>query len=133
MKSLIFGIDFDGTCVAHSFPEIGRDVPNAEFILKRLVERGHKLILFTMRSDSHGRNTLTEAVNWFKQRDISLYGVQHNPTQKIWTNSPKAYVNYYIDDAAIGCPLKFDRKFSDRPFVDWLQVDKSISEKLYDR
>ena len=25
----------------------------------------------------------------------------------------------YIDDAALGCPLKMDLNLSDRPFVDW--------------
>ena len=25
----------------------------------------------------------------------------------------------YIDDAALGCPLKMDSNLSDRPFVDW--------------
>ena len=25
----------------------------------------------------------------------------------------------YIDDAALGCPLKYDKEFSERPFVDW--------------
>lgn len=46
----IIGIDFDGTVVTHDFPKIGKDI-GAVTILKRLVENGHKLILFTMRSD----------------------------------------------------------------------------------
>jgi len=43
-------IDFDGTCVSHEFPLIGKDI-GAIPVLKELVEAGHKLILFTMRSD----------------------------------------------------------------------------------
>lgn len=46
----IIGIDFDGTVVTHDFPKIGKDI-GAVPILKRLVDNGHKLILFTMRSD----------------------------------------------------------------------------------
>ena len=42
-------IDFDGTCVTHEFPIIGRDI-GAVPILKSLVDSGHRLILFTMRS-----------------------------------------------------------------------------------
>lgn len=47
---MIIGIDFDGTCVKHAFPRKGDDI-GAIPILKELVDNGHKLILFTMRSD----------------------------------------------------------------------------------
>ena len=45
---MIIGIDFDGTCVKHAFPAIGDDI-GAVPVLKELVDKGHKLILFTMR------------------------------------------------------------------------------------
>ena len=47
---MIIGIYFDGTCVKHAFPAIGNDI-GAIPILKELVDNGHKLILYTMRSD----------------------------------------------------------------------------------
>lgn len=46
----IIGIDFDGTVVTHDFPKIGKDI-GAVPVLRKLVDNGHKLILFTMRSD----------------------------------------------------------------------------------
>lgn len=107
-------IDFDGTCVTHDYPRIGKDI-NAVNVLKNLVTNGHKLILNTMRSGKE----LKEAINWFKENDIELYGANENPTQKRWTKSPKVYAHLYIDDAALGCPLKMDLNISDRPFVDW--------------
>ena len=110
-------IDFDGTCVTHDYPRIGKDI-NAVNVLKKLVANGHKLILNTMRSGKE----LKEAINWFKENDIELYGANNNPTQKRWTNSPKVYAHLYIDDAALGCPLKMDLSISDRPFVDWEAV-----------
>lgn len=61
------GIDFDGTCVTHDYPRIGKDI-GAVPVLKELVERGHKLILNTMRSGKE----LEDAVEWFKKM-ISLY------------------------------------------------------------
>ena len=133
-------LDFDGTCVSHKFPNIGEDI-GAVPVLKKLVENGHKLILFTMRSDIvnpasednelhlESGNYLTEAVNWFKENEIPLYGIQTNPTQHTWTTSPKAYAQMYIDDAALGCPLKIDKKLSDNPFVDWSIVSKLLKEK----
>lgn len=111
---MIIGIDFDGTCVTHDYPRIGKDI-GAVYVLKRLVNSGHKLILNTMRSGVE----LQEAVNWFKENGIELYGANENPTQKSWTNSPKVYAHLYIDDAALGCPLKMDLNLSNRPFVDW--------------
>ncbi|MFV0536310.1 MAG: hypothetical protein ACK5M3_02950 [Dysgonomonas sp.] len=132
-------IDFDGTCVAHEYPNIGKDI-GATPILKELVEKGHRLILFTMRSDRKKKkkvdgvevmveeNVLTEAVQWFEQNNIPLYGVQKNPTQRFWTSSPKAYGHLYIDDAALGCPLVLDDPNSDRPYVDWLRIREMLVE-----
>lgn len=127
-------LDFDGTCVTHSFPEIGHDI-GAVPVLKRIVAAGHNLILFTMRSDDqverelndgyklHAGDFLTQAVNWFAENDIPLYGVQRNPTQDTWTSSPKAYGQLIIDDAALGAPLIFDPSISNRPFIDWNRVE----------
>ena len=43
-------IDFDGTCVAHDFRKLVKRYQTVP-VLKELVENGHNLILFTMRSD----------------------------------------------------------------------------------
>lgn len=131
---MTIAIDFDGTCVSHEFPKIGKDI-GAVSVLKELVENGHQLILWTMRADREVLNPtgsdfiidakgtfLTDAVNWFKEHDIPLYGIQKNPTQVNWTTSPKAFAELYIDDAALGCPLKIDEAVSSRPFVDWTVV-----------
>jgi len=114
-------IDFDGTVVCHSYPFVGKDI-GAVPVLKKLVESGSKLILFTMRSDKH----LDDAVNWFKENGIALYGIQKNPTQQEWTNSPKAYGQMIIDDAALGCPLIHDKAIHPRPFVNWVEVDRLL-------
>lgn len=42
------GIDFDGTCVTHEYPKIGKDI-GAVPVLKELVEKGHKLIYYEIR------------------------------------------------------------------------------------
>lgn len=126
-------IDFDGTVVTHDFPKVGEEI-GAVPVLKDLVANGHRLILFTMRSDRRkaggvkdgtildvAGNFLTDAVNWFKDRDIPLYGIQKNPGQKKWTTSPKAYGQLMIDDAALGCPLVYGHHL--RPYVCWRTVE----------
>lgn len=109
----MIAVDFDGTCVTHEYPKVGRFI-GAEAVLHDLVADGHKLILWTMRSGEY----LADAVRWFGERGIPLLGVNENPTQKEWTQSPKAYAQLYIDDAALGIPLCAGLN-GERPFVDW--------------
>jgi hypothetical protein len=122
MRNMNIAVDFDGTCVTHEYPEVGKDI-GAVPILKKLVNNGHKLILFTMRSGEE----LQDAVEWFQENEIPLYGVNENPSQKEWTDSPKVYANLYIDDAGINTPLKFEPSISLRPFVDWTIVDRILT------
>lgn len=109
-------VDFDGTCVTHEYPDVGREIGAAP-VLRLLASRGVRLVLWTMRSGK----PLQDAVDWFKDHDIPLFGVNENPEQKSWTASPKAYAQLYIDDAALGCPLKPGIE-GGRPYVDWVAV-----------
>jgi hypothetical protein len=129
MKAQIIAVDFDGTCVTHEFPNMGRDI-GAVPVLKELVAAGHKLILWTMRSGDRadGSDPLKDAVEWFQRHGIPLYGVNQNPTQKEWTQSPKAYATIYIDDAALGVPLVHPE--GGRPYVDWVRVREALSPIL---
>lgn len=115
---MIIAVDFDGTCVTHEFPKVGKDI-GAVPVLKELVEKGHKIILYTMRSG----DTLNDAINWFENNGIELYGINKNPDQYKWTSSPKVYADIYIDDATLGIPLKLDEDgHISRPYVDWNRV-----------
>lgn len=116
-NSLIFAIDFDGTCVEHDYPAVGLDVEGAVEVLRALQSQGHRLILYTMRSGE----LLDAACRWFKERKIELWGVNENPEQREWTQSPKVYADYYIDDSALGCPIMFVDGVR-RPVVCWAKV-----------
>lgn len=117
-NQLIIAVDFDGTCVTHEYPEVGREIGAAP-VLKRLSENGARLILWTMRSGDY----LLDAIKWFGSHGIPLFGVNGNPEQATWTESPKAYAHIYIDDAALGVPLR-DGDNGERPFVDWCAVER---------
>ena len=122
---MIINCDFDGTCVTHEYPRVGKDI-GAVPVLKRLVENGHQLILFTMRgNNSH----LNDAVDWFKLNDIPLYGINTNPTQISWTDSPKSHADFLIDDTALGTPLLFNWSFSTNPYVDWIEMEKILIQR----
>lgn len=131
MSSKIIAVDFDGTCVTHEYPEVGVDIGAAE-VLRALVNEGHKIILWTMRDhrlhwDVDGsqvdqiptaRDYLQEAVDWFRQNNIALWGINENPEQS-WSDSNKVHADLYIDDAALGCPLTGGH-------VDWKTVASDL-------
>jgi hypothetical protein len=127
---MIIAIDFDGTIVKHEYPEIGELVPFAKEVINLLVNNGHKCFLYTMRSDK----TLIEAKNFCISNGIRLCGWNESPNQ--FSLSPKQYANIYIDDAALGCPIRSDQ--DGRVFVDWLRVAehlkviRAITEKQYE-
>lgn len=117
--------------------------PDAVPVLKELVEKGHKIILYTMRSHPDKNNqgktlsgetiandTLQDAIDWFEKNGIPLWGINENPKQKEWTSSPKIFANIYIDDAALGMPLKLDEDgHISRPYVDWNRVSTLLKIK----
>lgn len=131
----IIAVDFDGTLCEHRFPEIGIENPHAFDWLSRFQKAGAKLILYTMRSDkrSNGvsaeghpatRDYLSEAVEWCRARGMLFWGVNENPEQKSWTDSPKVYAHRYIDDAAHGCPLR--ESGDGRPMADWRVIGPDV-------
>lgn len=124
LKDFVVAIDFDGTCVAHKYPEIGKSI-GAEPVLKSLVDRGARLILWTMRSGT----PLACAVEWFRDRGIPLWSINYNPDQFSFSFSPKAYAHLYIDDGALGIPLIKDNECT-RPYVDWEKAKVLIDEKV---
>lgn len=112
-------LDFDGTCVQHEYPYVGDDI-GAQQVLHDLVKNGHQLILFTMRSPI---NHLDEAVTWFKHNGIALYGIQTNPEQSSWTESPKAHGNLIIDDTMLGAQLVDGR------YLNWQWVAEMLCDQ----
>lgn len=121
-------VDFDGTCVSHAFPRVGKDIGAAK-VLKRLVDNGHKIILFTMRSAGGTyrgeviEDTLTPAINWFKENQIPLLSTGLNPTQGYWTYSLKPYGHLIIDDICAGIPMVRNENEL-HPYVDWPKMEE---------
>ena len=117
--SLIFAVDFDGTCVTNNFPDVGEDI-GAQAVLKELVANNHKLILWTVRSGSN----LEPAVEWFKKNEIPLFGIADNPFYP--SGGRKVHADCFIDDRALGCPL--NTTALSEPFVDWFRVRQALVE-----
>ncbi len=136
---MILAIDFDGTIADHRFPDIGAPVPGAFRWLKRFQELGALLILFTMRSDGRsgiGKQNgpvLTEAVEFCRANGVEFWAVNDNPEQAAWTGSRKVYAHAYIDDAAVGCPLRENPRLGGSPFVDWDKVGPAVEVLILQR
>lgn len=122
---ITIGLDMDGTVCAHRYPKIGEELPFCVETLKRWQkEYGVGYILSTMRSGK----LLDEAVDWFKGKGISLFGIQKHPTQKTWTESPKCHCRIMIDDRNFGQPLTVDKEGI--PCVDWEATAKGLEPTL---
>lgn len=99
-ETLTIAVDFDGTIVEDAYPKIGKENLFAFETLKKLQEKGHRLILWTYRS---GR-TLEEAVAFCKENGIQFYSVNSSFPEEIFEEkySRKINADVFIDDRNIG-------------------------------
>lgn len=100
----ILAVDFDGTIVRDEFPEIG--FPHYEIIdlLKRLHNKGVKIILWTCRTGSR----LTEAVEFCDRVGLHLDAVNTNIPEVIamyHEDTRKVFADVYLDDKAVPVPM----------------------------
>ncbi|MCM8533874.1 MAG: hypothetical protein NE330_22110 [Lentisphaeraceae bacterium] len=97
---MIIAVDFDGTCVTERYPDVGEEMPGCTETLKALVNRGHKLVLWTCREG----HKLEDAVEWFEGRKIPLVGINETPLEDDFRQEGgrKVFANLYIDDKAFG-------------------------------
>ena len=123
---MIIGLDFDGTLVYHRFPKIGRPLPGASEVCGEMAKAGHKLILWTCRSNWD----LIAAVAFVRdEMGIPLHGFNSNRLGDDYRGSPKLYTDLDIDDRALGCPLLVDNQgvhYVDWPWVRQMLVAKGV-------
>jgi len=97
---LILAIDFDGTIVDDAYPKVGKPKLFAFETLKQLQKDGHRLILWTYRSDIR----LQEAVDFCKENGLEFYAVNKSfPEEQFdYSKSRKIHADLFIDDRNIG-------------------------------
>lgn len=98
---MVIGIDFDGTIVEDRYPEIGRERLFATETLRKLIEDGHRLILWTVREG----DLLDEAVKWCEERGVVFYSVNKDYIEEMAGSrhfSRKIKADVFIDDRNIG-------------------------------
>lgn len=99
-ETLTIAVDFDGTIVEDAYPKIGRPVIFAFETLKKLQDKGHRLILWTYRKG----NALEDAVRFCEENGIVFYAVNRSfPEEEFDTShSRKIHADIFIDDRNIG-------------------------------
>ena len=97
---MIIAVDFDGTIVEHAYPRIGKPVPFALEVLKKLQqEEHHTLLLWTVRED----DLLEDAVNYCSKNGLTFYAVNKNYPEEGAGDSPRKLIaDVFIDDKNIG-------------------------------
>ena len=98
---MTIAVDFDGTIVEHDYPRIGKPIPFAIDVLKKLQEEGvHTLILWTMREG----DLLQEAIDYCKKRGVEFYAHNKNFPEEEFDDDyvRKLAADIYIDDRNIG-------------------------------
>ena len=125
-KKLVFAIDFDGTVVTNAYPNIGRPIGAAP-VLRQLVENGHRLILYTIRTGK----PLQDAIDWYQDNGIALYGVNRNPGQFSWApDAKKIFFDLCLDDRNYGTPLT---DVGTQKVFDWVRfVEDSYGKSWLD-
>ncbi|MDR0505492.1 MAG: hypothetical protein LBH32_01565 [Dysgonamonadaceae bacterium] len=98
---MTIAVDFDGTIVEHEYPKIGKPIPFAIDVLKKLQqEEHHILILWTMREGK----LLDEAINYCAKQGLTFYAHNKNYPEEVFSEDSvrKLAVDIYIDDRNIG-------------------------------
>ena len=121
---MTIAVDFDGTIVEHRYPEIVRERPFATATLRKLMEDGHKLILWSVREG----DLLQEAVDWCRERGVRFHAVngffdedaddEIGNTTKNPHYSRKLKVDCFIDDRNVG------------GLPDWGSIYQIISRRI---
>ncbi len=100
MRSLLIAVDFDGTIVDHEYPKIGKEKLFAFQTLRALQDKGHRLVLWTIREGK----TLDDAVEYCRSNGVEFYAVNETfPGEGFQQGqSRKVNADIFIDDRNVG-------------------------------
>lgn len=96
---MLIAVDFDGTIVEHAYPAIGKPIPFAIDVLKKLQEEGNQVVLWTYRTGKE----LDDAVNYCKEKGLDFYAVNKMFPEEEWEEGGprKIDADIFIDDKNI--------------------------------
>ena len=96
---MTIAVDFDGTIVEHAYPKIGKPIPFAIDVLKKLQKEQHTLLLWTVREGG----LLQDAIDYCEQQGLTFYAANKNyPEEETENAARKLTCDLFIDDRNIG-------------------------------
>ena len=100
LRGIKIAVDFDGTIVEHEYPAIGKEKLFAFQTLKKMIERGASIILWTFRTGKE----LNEAVEFCRKNGVEFYAVNKNYPEEVFDKSTSRKINadIFIDDKNVG-------------------------------
>lgn len=108
-------IDFDNTITEddNSFPKIGKFKPLAIITMKRMLEEGYEICIWTARGGEEQEKLVLDALSLAGLDTSKILFNSHFDyfLNKYETRSPKIYGDVYIDDRAYGVKK-----------IDWLSI-----------
>lgn len=99
-RQLVLAIDYDQTLDCTPWPGVGLITPAAKVVMRLLAEEGHKLIIWTCRSE----RALEDALANLRRQDVPYDYANQNCPEIIaeWggSDSRKIFADLYLDDRA---------------------------------
>ena len=109
-RDKIIAIDFDGTIKKstelNEYTELNENTYEAIKFLKE--KMGFKIILWTVRSGEH----LDKAKDYLKKHNIDKFIDKYNENIETFSDSPKVYADFYVDDRNVGGFAGWDKVVS---------------------
>ena len=146
-------LDFDATMVIECWPYVGQILPGCIDVVNRLIENGHKIIFYTLRThnfpittpiledflkefpmydkvDSNGNRVadiLSPAEQVLIEHNIKWWDVNRNYHWEFCTGDPgrKIFCDYIIDDHCVGMKYNtYTNKYGEKvKCCDWRFID----------
>lgn len=133
MKSLLkIYLDFDGTIVEHSFPDIGHPNPHAIRVVNLLSQYGHDIWLNTYRIDID-KAYVDKAFDYLNNDDNKLLTplpIDKFTNKKIypvpldWSEVQRTKI-LFLDDIADNTPL-IKANHNNTMMVDWMEIERQL-------
>ena len=119
LKYKTIAVDWDGTFVDDGqFPEIGEPKPNAVKVVKRLIDSGARIIIWTCRGGEGQVKGITDKLNENGIYDFVVNKHIEDITSQFEYSSPKVFCDVYIDDRSLHAVNG----------IDWFEIEKMIFE-----
>lgn len=122
-KISVVAVDFDGTLVDSRYPDIGPTVPYALEVVKKLIESGIDVVIYTVRDGQ----ALRDAEKWCKDNGLKIAGANYHPARDYGPTFPpsKLDADLFIDDKNLCTPLTKVIGFK-RHCVDWQEIAEEL-------